>query len=210
MLVVPPEPQLRGVVHGDLEHLGLVVPVVGIGEVDDLDVVRGMPFIRSMSSMPAYSWMRHQSFLMVFRLLVRPIFFPSPRHNAELEPTRRVVAHCRSGARAALAAVTLEDMASRTWPISTVASRPGRKPDHRPSRTTQTSEQRAVESAALADEFRYANAFTPSGCGRCTDAPRGEGQRPHVAAGVGWLDYVVLALCVRSLARERVCASCRS
>ena len=35
-----------------------------------------MPLIRNISSMPACSWMRHQSFLMVFRLLVSPTFFP--------------------------------------------------------------------------------------------------------------------------------------
>ena len=39
VLVVAAQPQLRGVVHPDLEHLRLVVPVVGVGELDDLDVV---------------------------------------------------------------------------------------------------------------------------------------------------------------------------
>ena len=34
----------------------------------------------------------------------------SPRHNAELDPARRVIVYCRSGARAALAAVTLKTM----------------------------------------------------------------------------------------------------
>ena len=34
----------------------------------------------------------------------------SPRHNAELEPTGRVIVYCRSGVRAALAAKTLLDM----------------------------------------------------------------------------------------------------
>ena len=34
----------------------------------------------------------------------------SPRHNAELDPARRVIVYCRSGARAALAAVTLKGM----------------------------------------------------------------------------------------------------
>ena len=37
---------------------------------------RVMPFTLSISSMPCSSWMRHQSFLMVFRLFVRPIFLP--------------------------------------------------------------------------------------------------------------------------------------
>ena len=41
VLVIPAQPQLRRVVHVDLEHLGLVVPVVGIRELDDLDVVHG-------------------------------------------------------------------------------------------------------------------------------------------------------------------------
>jgi rhodanese-related sulfurtransferase len=34
----------------------------------------------------------------------------SPRHNAELNPAGRVIVYCRSGHRAALAAVTLKDM----------------------------------------------------------------------------------------------------
>ena len=34
----------------------------------------------------------------------------SPKHNAELDPARRVIVYCRSGHRAALAAVTLKDM----------------------------------------------------------------------------------------------------
>ena len=34
----------------------------------------------------------------------------SPRHNAELEPTGRMIVYCRSGVRAALAAKTLLDM----------------------------------------------------------------------------------------------------
>ena len=37
--MVAPQPQLRRVVHPNLEHLRLVVPVVGVGELDDLDVV---------------------------------------------------------------------------------------------------------------------------------------------------------------------------
>ena len=35
-----------------------------------------MPWILSIVSMPMCSWMRHQSFLMVFRLLLMPIFLP--------------------------------------------------------------------------------------------------------------------------------------
>ena len=41
MLVVTPQPQLRGVVHRHLEHFRLVVPVIGVGELDDLHVVAG-------------------------------------------------------------------------------------------------------------------------------------------------------------------------
>ncbi len=38
--------------------------------------LRVIPFSRSMSSIPCSSWMRHQSFLILFRLLLRPIFLP--------------------------------------------------------------------------------------------------------------------------------------
>jgi rhodanese-related sulfurtransferase len=34
----------------------------------------------------------------------------SPRHKAELDPARRMIVYCRSGARAALAAVTLKTL----------------------------------------------------------------------------------------------------
>ena len=34
----------------------------------------------------------------------------SPRHNAELDPARRVIVYCRSGTRAALAALTLKTL----------------------------------------------------------------------------------------------------
>lgn len=34
----------------------------------------------------------------------------SPRHNTELQPTRRIIVYCASGARATLAALTLQDM----------------------------------------------------------------------------------------------------
>ena len=34
----------------------------------------------------------------------------SPRHKPELDPARRVIVYCRSGARSALAGVTLETM----------------------------------------------------------------------------------------------------
>jgi rhodanese-related sulfurtransferase len=47
----------------------------------------------------------------------------SPRHNAELEPTGRVIVYCRSGVRASLAAATLvelgyENVANLTGGIS--------------------------------------------------------------------------------------------
>jgi rhodanese-related sulfurtransferase len=34
----------------------------------------------------------------------------SPRHKVELDPSRRVIVYCRSGARSSLAAVTLQTM----------------------------------------------------------------------------------------------------
>jgi len=34
----------------------------------------------------------------------------SPRHNPELDPARRVIVYCRSGTRAALAALTLQTL----------------------------------------------------------------------------------------------------
>ena len=34
----------------------------------------------------------------------------SPRHNAELDPSHRVIVYCRSGARAVLAAATLKTL----------------------------------------------------------------------------------------------------
>jgi len=34
----------------------------------------------------------------------------SPKHNPELNPSRRVIVYCRSGSRAALAAVTLKEL----------------------------------------------------------------------------------------------------
>ena len=39
MLVVPSKPELRGVVHVDLTHLGLVVPIVRVRELDDFHIV---------------------------------------------------------------------------------------------------------------------------------------------------------------------------
>ncbi len=34
----------------------------------------------------------------------------SPQHNSELDPSRRVIVYCRSGARGTLAALTLRTM----------------------------------------------------------------------------------------------------
>ncbi len=41
MLVVTAQPQLRRVVHRRHKHLGLVVPVVRVGELDELDIIHG-------------------------------------------------------------------------------------------------------------------------------------------------------------------------
>ena len=41
MLVVTAHPQLRRVVHRQVQHLGLVVPVIRVGELDELDIVHG-------------------------------------------------------------------------------------------------------------------------------------------------------------------------
>ncbi len=49
-----------------------------------------MPLSISMFSMPMCSWIRHQSFLMVFRLLLMPIFLPLRsciRNSLSLERT---------------------------------------------------------------------------------------------------------------------------
>ncbi len=41
MLVVAPHPELGRVVHGRGQHLGLVVPVVRVGELHEFDIVHG-------------------------------------------------------------------------------------------------------------------------------------------------------------------------
>ncbi len=41
MLVVAAHPQLRRVVHRRGQHLGLVVPVIRVGELDELDIIHG-------------------------------------------------------------------------------------------------------------------------------------------------------------------------
>ncbi len=57
-------------------------------------------------------WEHHvEGALQVPRGLLEFVADPaSPRHNAELDPTRRVIVYCRSGTRAVLAAQTLRTM----------------------------------------------------------------------------------------------------
>jgi rhodanese-related sulfurtransferase len=57
-------------------------------------------------------WERHiEGALQVPRGLLEFVADPaSPRHSAELEPARRVIVYCASGARAALATLTLKNM----------------------------------------------------------------------------------------------------
>lgn len=57
-------------------------------------------------------WERHvEGALQVPRGLLEFVADPaSPRYNPELEPTRRVIVYCASGARGALATLTLQDM----------------------------------------------------------------------------------------------------
>ena len=57
-------------------------------------------------------WERHISgALQVPRGLLEFVADPaSPRHNAELQPSRRVIVYCASGARAALATLALQNM----------------------------------------------------------------------------------------------------
>ena len=57
-------------------------------------------------------WERHiEGALQVPRGLLEFVVDPaSPRYNPELEPNRRVIVYCASGARAALAAFTLKNM----------------------------------------------------------------------------------------------------
>ena len=57
-------------------------------------------------------WERHiEGALQVPRGLLEFVADPaSPRFNSRLEPSRRVIVYCASGARAALATLTLENM----------------------------------------------------------------------------------------------------
>jgi rhodanese-related sulfurtransferase len=57
-------------------------------------------------------WEQHiAGALQVPRGLIEFVADPeSPRHNADLGPTRRVIVYCASGARAALATLTLQNM----------------------------------------------------------------------------------------------------
>ena len=63
-----------------------------------------------------------------------------PATQAGARPARRrVIVYCRSGARAVLAGAHPEGRwATRTWPTSTAASPPGRKPACRSRSTTRT------------------------------------------------------------------------
>ena len=49
----------------------------------------------------------------------------SPRHNPELDPDRSVIVYCRSGTRAALAALTLQTLGFKNVATSTAESQPG-------------------------------------------------------------------------------------
>jgi rhodanese-related sulfurtransferase len=57
-------------------------------------------------------WEQHiAGALQVPRGLIEFVADPeSPRHNADLEPARRVIVYCASGARGALATLTLQNM----------------------------------------------------------------------------------------------------
>ena len=55
---------------------GLSYQSSGYGNSTIWTSLRVMPFSRSISSMPCSSWMPHQSVLIVFWLLERPIFLP--------------------------------------------------------------------------------------------------------------------------------------
>jgi rhodanese-related sulfurtransferase len=57
-------------------------------------------------------WEQHiAGALQVPRGLVEFVADPeSPRHNADLEPTRRLIVYCASGSRGALATLTLQNM----------------------------------------------------------------------------------------------------
>ena len=76
VLVIPPQPQLGRVVHGIRASRACRTSHPGRGTRRSRRRRVVMPFIRSISSMPCSSWMRHQSFLIVFRLFERPIFLP--------------------------------------------------------------------------------------------------------------------------------------
>ena len=60
----------------------------------------------------------------------------SPRHKQALDPGRRVIVVCASGARASLAALTLKTMGYGTWPSSTAGSKAGPVPGCRSASTS--------------------------------------------------------------------------
>ena len=74
----------------------------------------------------------------------------SPRHKDQLDPDRRTIVLCASGARASLAALTLKTWATRTSPSSTADSRAGPRPGCRPTSTsTPASDQPPVGAVTI-------------------------------------------------------------
>lgn len=76
----------------------------------------------------------------------------SPYHDDRLDPSKRVVVHCASGGRSALAAQRWPPRHSRTWatspsPTSTAASTPGGAPAGRRRRRSPTRSQAAAARA---------------------------------------------------------------
>ena len=79
-------------------------------ETASKELVAGDPIIIDVRE--PIEWERHiEGALQVPRGLLEFVVDPaSPRYNPELEPTRRVILYCASGARAALATHTLKNM----------------------------------------------------------------------------------------------------
>jgi rhodanese-related sulfurtransferase len=74
------------------------------------ELAKGDPIILDVRE--PVEWERHiAGALQVPRGLLEFVADPaSPRHNDELQPSRRVIVYCASGARAALATLTLQNM----------------------------------------------------------------------------------------------------
>ena len=62
----------------------------------------------------------------------------SPKHNPELDPTRRVIVYCRSGTRGALAAYTLKALGFENVAICRAGLPHGRRPVCLPANTPPT------------------------------------------------------------------------